>query len=100
QRGKEMRRVADFLGLDYNLFGDYENLHTNVSIGGKKVHRSLDKYLGMMKAAGKIFPRSFRRFIFNKILLQKKFMEKPALKPETKKRILDYLESDIRGLEK
>lgn len=99
-RNDAVKKVADFLSLDFNLFSDFGANHKNASVGGKKTHRTNDKYIGALKSAGKIFPKSFRQFIFNKLFVRNSFSAKPKLSVETQRRILNDLENDIQQLEK
>ncbi len=101
KRKEVMMKISDFLCVNFNKFKNFENLHSNVSIKGKKLHYKYDKYLHFLKPVlNKTNPKlkdSIRMILTPKRRL---FLEKPTLTPEQQQTIIRLTKLDTIELSK
>jgi hypothetical protein len=88
-----LQKVSDFIGIDFNLFAGYENTHFNASSKKEWRHHKLDRFDLAMRAARKIAPSLYYRF------LGKPGISKPRLSLEFQAMIKNMLAVEIKALE-
>lgn len=97
-RKQVIYELSDFLDLDFNLFGDFENVHANKSIGGYKSDHRFDNPPFPLNLIKKISPKAWQVLTFNR---KSYFMkEKPQISPAYQEMILTILSDEIREMEK
>ena len=97
-RKQVIYELSDFLDLDFNLFGDFENVHANKSIGGYKSDHRFDNPPFPLNLIKKISPKAWQVLTFNR---KSYFMkEKPRISPPYQEMILNILSNEIEELEK
>jgi hypothetical protein len=92
-----LQTVAEFLGLDFGKFHNYEGLHSNVTVGGYKRHIKFDNPPIVLRALRKFWPSAWNRITANS---KRSFTEKPELPIECKEMIVNMLELEIDELQK
>lgn len=97
-RKQVIYELSDFLDLDFNLFGDFENVHANKSIGGYKSDHRFDNPPFPLNLIKKASPKAWQALTFNR---KSYFMkEKPQISPAYQAMILNVLSEEIEELEK
>jgi len=96
-RTKVLNQVSQFLTIDFKPFEDVDNIHSNASLGGNKIHHKFDNPPLVLKAVKKFTPSIWDKITNNS---KRKFDKKPRLENETKKMILQMLEVEILQLQK
>lgn len=99
-----MRQVADFLNIDYEQFGGFENIHGNPSVGKYKLSHKYD-FLVNNKLVNYIEPKipyKLKKSAYQTLtrIAGHKTTEKPRVTEDTKANILNVLELDLQALEK
>lgn len=89
--------VAGFLGLDVAELEGAEDVHANVSIGGRKQHHRFDRPPLVMRGVRKLLPGTWAAAVAG---LSPKPTRKPELPPHLKRMIVNLLDSDIAALER
>lgn len=92
-----LRAISEFLAIDFKKFGDYEKIHSNVSIGGRKKHRKFDNPSLPLRAIRRFLPSAWNRLTDNS---KRSFGQRPALTSECKEVIMNMLELEVRALER
>ncbi len=96
RRGETLARAFEFLGVDSAFTHEgFEQVHHQ---GSQKVHERrvtglLKRVPGVRSTLARLVPQGIRR------KLAYRGVKRPAMRPETRARILGYLEDDIRALE-
>ena len=97
-RKQVIYELSEFLDLDFNLFGDFDKVHANKSIGGYKSNHRYDNPPFPLSLIKKLSPKAWQVLTFNR---KSYFMkEKPQISPAYQEMILRVLEYDIQELEK
>lgn len=91
-----VKEISIFLGIDFSRFEDYQNLHSNISVGGSKNHHKFDNPIFPLKVIRKIFPSLWNSIVGNS---SRKFHKKPEISAEIKEMILNMLELEIKELQ-
>ena len=90
-------QLSEFLDLDFNLFGDFDNVHANKSIGGYKSDHRFDNPPFPLNLIKKASPNTWKAMTFNR---KSYFMkEKPQIAPAYQEMILNVLEWEIKEME-
>jgi hypothetical protein len=97
QRRIVLGTVSKFLGIDFAKFHAYENVHSNVSLGGQKRHLRFDNPSLPLRAIRKFWPSAWNRITDNS---KRSFRERPRLAVEYKEMIMNLLELEINELQK
>ncbi len=97
-RRQVIYELSEFLDLDFTLFGDFDTVHANKSIGGYKSNHRFDNPPFPLSLIKKVSPKAWQVLTFNR---KSYFMkEKPQISPAYQEMILRVLEYDIQELEK
>ncbi|WOO41428.1 sulfotransferase [Rubellicoccus peritrichatus] len=96
ERTATLKEVASFLDIDFSGFKEYESMHRNISVGGRKPNMKFDNLNFSQKLLKKFFPAYWDRVTRNS---ERGFKEKP--KPSTKAITLinTMMRPEIDGLE-
>lgn len=92
-----LEQVSEFLSVDIKKFHKFDQTHSNVSVGGYKLHQKFDSPSFLMKAIRKFTPSLWNRITDNS---KRGFSEKPVLNIEYKEMIINMLELEICELQK
>lgn len=92
-----IEQVSEFLSVDIKKFRKFDKTHSNVSVGGYKIHQKFDAPSLPLRAIRKYFPSLWNRITDNS---KRSFSKKPVLSIEFKEMILNMLELEIRELQK
>jgi len=96
-RESVLQEISGFLNIDFNLFKNYQNVHSNVSGDSSKKHHKFDNPSISLKIIRKLFPPLWNRMVDNS---KRHFKEKPVLTDEFKEMIINMLELEIIELQK
>ena len=106
-RAEVLKEISSFLNIDFNKFTNYENVHRNVSVGGKRksvnnifIMRMINKY--KLRPLLKHIPEKIKNFIDKYFFSNKdrKFTKKPELTKKQINMIINLNLLDISALEK
>lgn len=99
-----LSRIADFLSIDAAKFSNFENVHSNKSIGSTKPDVRIDNFRknSIFDPVKPLIPKTFRKIISASLykLMEKKVDSRPKLSDQTRAAILDLLMLDILEIEK
>jgi len=95
ERKKTIQSVSTFLGVNFAMFKNYENVHSNVSLGGKKSLYKYDNPSYFLRVLRKYFPSIWRKYIDNS---KRSFKNKPILSKQYQKMIIHMLDLEINSL--
>ncbi len=95
-REQVIQEISDFLAIDYSLFTDYQDTHSNISIAESKIHHKFDHPPLPLRAIRKFLPPIWAQITDNS---DRQFSTKPKLTFEFKTMILTMLELEIKELE-
>lgn len=95
QRRATMDRVGRFLGIDPALFGNVNEIRSNVSAGGYRPHWRFDNPSLPLRLIRSRFPAVWRRITDNS---DRHFQERPQLSLESRKAALLMLDAEIDAL--
>lgn len=87
-----IQSISTFLGVEFEKFKNYENVHANISLGKNKKHYKLDNLSFQLKVLRRFFPSIWRNVSDNSKRL---FKKKPALSRQYQKMIIHMLDSEI-----
>ena len=98
-----LNRLANFLGIDDSKFCDFENMHSNQSVGQTKPDVRVDNFRQskLVHLFKPFTPKVLRRIASGGLykLTEKKLAEKPTVSEPLKNSILDLLRLDILEIE-
>lgn len=75
KRKSALQTISEFLGVDFEKFQNYENIHANVSVGGYKIHPWFER-LKKLRNSKRVFrerpelPIAYKRMILNMLDLE------------------------------
>jgi hypothetical protein len=92
-----LQTISTFLGIGFETFHNYENRHSNASIGGHKRHIRFDNPSLALRALRKFWPSVWNRITDNS---RRSFKERPKLTIEYREMIINVLELEINELQK
>jgi hypothetical protein len=92
-----LRSLSEFLGIDFEGFSDFQNVHRNASVGGGKRHHKLDHPSLPMRAIRRFMPVYWKKITDNS---ERAFMKKIELNIEIKQMILNMLELEMNEMQK
>lgn len=99
-----LRRVADFIKIDFSKFQDFESVHRNKSVGVSKENIKIDKIRGSKWTARvrPFVPKSLKKAIYDVVYssTSKKLDEKPIVTTELRNILWDFTMLDILEIEK
>ncbi len=84
--------VSHFLGLDPNLYSDYESAHFNAASENEWIHHKLDRFEAHLSPLRKIAPSIYSKYVGRKTI------PKPKLSADFEKMIRTLLEVEMREL--
>jgi len=103
-RSNALRDISQLLNIDFDGFQNYENSHSNVSVGGVKPDYRLDGLVKFLRKVSFFFPekiqhafRSGARYLLGKS--KRSFSEKPKMSVEQVSIVNNMLELEVRSLE-
>lgn len=91
-----LEQLSEFLLVDIEKFRELEQTHSNISVGGNKMHHKFDSPSLQLRAIRKFLPPLWNRIRDNS---KRGFPEKPVLSFELKEMIINMLELEIKGLQ-
>ena len=104
-RSNVLREISRLLNVDFDGFQDYENSHSNISVGGVKPNYRLDGLVNILRKISSLFPektqlkfRAGARYFLKKG--KRSFSEKPKMSSEQVSIVNNMLDLEIRSLEK
>jgi hypothetical protein len=105
QRKRTLQTVSEFLGIEFEEFRNYENVHSNESIGDHKRHYRLDPLVLRLKKLRELLPPSWSQCLMPMWKMvannsKRAFVEKPKLPAAYKRMILNMLDLEIDELRK
>lgn len=100
-----LRKISQFLGVDFDKFKNYQNVHRNISIGIQTRHHQFDKIALRLEKLSNVVPTYFVKALMPiwKAATRKPqrlFTEKPKLTNVHKRVIIDMLDLEIDALQK
>jgi hypothetical protein len=99
-----LRKISEFLGLDFSRFTNYEDVHANQSVGGMK--RNYQIQLMLEKPIFKSIEKVAPKFVWQKFtnglyyITRKKVEERPEITAEATQMTLQLLRTDLIEMEK
>jgi hypothetical protein len=95
-RDAVLQKISKFLAIDFEAFSNYQEVHSNRSIGRTKRHHKLDNPSLLQRAIRKFLPTLWKKLKDNS---KRSFGSKPTLTPESEEMIINMLELDVRELQ-
>ncbi len=106
-RTKVLKEISGFLEIDYNKFSDYEDVHENITIGGRKKSINQRFIMGIinkykLRPLIDLIPERTINFILEQFFnnSDRRFSKKPKLSEEYRRLIINLNILDIIELEK
>lgn len=96
RRRDTLRTVAHFLDIDMAGLGDFEGVHANKSVGGRKQHHRFDNPPMAVSWVRRLLPGIWKRLVGR---YSPKVHAPPRLSPTFERMIVNVLELEIRALE-
>ncbi|NIQ14128.1 MAG: hypothetical protein GTO02_06910 [Candidatus Dadabacteria bacterium] len=97
QRKSVLKKISEFLCINFNGFTDYEKIHENKSVGGHKKHHKYNYPSISLKIIKSLFPTMYKKITDNS---KRGFTEKPKLNIKYRRMIKNLLYLDIIELQK
>jgi len=89
--------ISEFLGIKFDNFTDYENIHANVSVRGGKIHHKFDSPTIPFKLIRRFLPSIWNKLTNNSA---REFQTKPLLTLELTEVVLNLLQLEIGELQR
>ncbi len=96
EREKNIRKVSEFLSLDFEGFKNYENAHTNETSKWTRVHKKWDNPNLFLRVIRKLTPALWKAITNN---TKRTIYDKTQLNEEARKLIWNMLGSEVKELE-
>lgn len=95
QRKNVIEEISNFIGVDDSAFADYEQVRSNVSVGGSKRHHKFDSPPLPLRLVERFMPSIWNKIADNS---ERTFSGKPVLSSELQEMIVNVLELEIKEL--
>ena len=92
-----LEQVSEFLPVDVEKFYYFEQMHSNVSIGGVKKHFKFDSPSMPLRVVRKFLPSFWNKITDNS---KRGFTEKPVLGTDLREMMINMLELEIKELQR